>query len=378
MLAKAQRAITAGLLATAATLQLLPAAASAHEALLPGEIQFSSDQLRLSTFADGALLADSRAKIAYQDATPSALSTGSLRAAWGLTRWPGWTAEVFGRQETRIAGSGGTLAAVATFNSDRNAKGTGVALPFSVNAQTMRRVGLGLGHTFSTNLPGTPVVALSGRAFAVDKFRSVEADGIVTEATNGDLGLRAYLLDHKLGGDSDYIHPAKTLGYGFAIDVSSLWGSLDQSYLFVAAQDIGPDVRIKHVLQTRKNINTNTVSYDANGHIQFAPIVNGKYTDTSVSAKQYPRFVINGAQKIDKKLSALLLVNSSHPITDVGIGFRWLASDHSWQATVHGGSQLPTSLALNWRYRAVNLQWRGDSLSPSKARVWGLSATLRF
>ena len=300
-------------LVLATGLQLLPFAVISQELRPVDEVRVYAEQLRMSTFADGLLLDNSQSKINHQDVNPRALSLGSVHGTWAFARWPGWTAEVFVKQETRISGADGTLVAVASLNGDRVAKGAGVGLPFSINAQTMRRIGIGLGHNFVADLPGNPRLSVMGRGFVVDKYRSVTADGVVTEAFNGNLGIQASTLDNRLGGDSDYIHPIKVVGLGFAMDLSSLWGNSDADHLLLEARNIGPSVRIKHVLQTTKNINTNTVSYDANGFIQFAPIVNGRYSDVSTSARQYPQFVVSGAQKIGTTVSALLRVNSSYP-----------------------------------------------------------------
>lgn len=356
----------------------LSGSALAQDLWLAGDWAFTASQLRRSSFVDGAFLADPRSRLVHSEGVPKALSESTVQASWSPTRWPGWELEIFGKQETRISGVPGSLSAVAQFNGRHEPLGAAVQLPFAVTSQSMRRWGLGLSKRISTALPDGVEARIGGKVFAVDQYRAVDADGILTESLGGDLGLQAQVEDRKLGGDSIYIHPGRSLGHGLSADVSLRWGERHGTHAFFAATDVGPPVHLQHVLRTSTQANSSRVSYDANGYVQFAPMVSGRFSDEGAQVKQYAHFALGGGYQLAPATVLLAQLESSHPIQQFGIGLSWGNPDLTVRSLLHVGAQLPSSLELTFRTTHLDFSWRGDAFSPSQARVWGILCRLKF
>lgn len=361
---------------------LVPGAAQAQSGQSLAEGQADSFQLqihqqRVSSFMDGALQNSDKLLPTYLGPSAATRASAGAFASYAPTWAGGLRLGVFVASDTWIQGTPGTLFAMAAANR---------ATPPTVNAshtfdghsQSMRRHGFGVGKEFPTSLLGGATVLAGARIFAVTQFRELAANGVLTESSNGSVGLLANTLEHKLGGESLFITPPQSLGKGASVDFGLRWGAQDATHVRVSAEDVGPAVHIDHLLQTRSTINTQQVSYDANGNIQFAPLINGKYTDVAYRAKLQPRYVAAGDYRLSPTMALLVRLQSSYPITELALGTQWWVQNQQLQTMVYLSKEVPASLGVTWLARHFSLSWRGDKLSSTRARVWGLSAQTSF
>jgi hypothetical protein len=346
-------------------------------------ILLQASQLRVASFGNSALgSASYQADPSLRAVAPRALS--SVGAAVGLAplkMLPQWNFELFMDQTARLGGTVGTFAALNALSGDRSLQGTGAQLPIQVTGQLMRRTGVGAARTFmpiATTWGGLSV-RTGMRVFVVTQFRAIDASGTLTETTAGSTQLQATAQDIQQGGTSLYLNPEKTSGAGITFHAEATLGSLERSHLTLSVRDVGPAVSLAHVLQTNRTINSNTLTYDASGYAQFAPAVSGKYTDTAYKAKQYPSAAMLGAVEYSPAVQWLGRVHYSYPVTQYAGGAQWrTAGETQLQALLYVGPYLPTSAALAWQHRSFGIQWRGDNLSPSKAKIWGLDGRINF
>lgn len=343
-------------------------------------VHVSAYQERLSSFMDGALLGNERAWVAHASAPPKAAARSGLNLLWQAEASSGWNLGGFVESASWIDGGAESVAALGFVNNQRTAQ-KNASYPFAVEAQSYRRWGVSIGAQRAQTLWGhASELWWRAKGFAVDDYRWSRADGTLTETLAGELGLQAQVEQLRLGGHSTFVNPQKTLGYGVGLDLGVQWHSAPTLHWQASLEDIGPRVRLAHVLSNSTQYNSNNVSHDAEGYIQYAPMTSGQYRDVSASLRIEPRLNLAGRWDARPGLTWFGGISAQKPFTQVHLGAQKTVSEGAQlAAAVYTGSGgLPPSAGLNWRYRTLTLNWRGDALSPEKARIWSLSAALDF
>ena len=353
------------------------AACAAHAQMGDG-IAVQLQELRVSGFLDGNLLSDEKVVVTHPKAAGLTVATAQLHTSFPV---PGlgtdWRMGAFVDAQAWIRSD--AVRALAFINNKEVAN-ENAAYPLRTSYQAARRVGLSLAKTTPLNLPQFASAQLLTRArlFAVDQFKAGQADGALVESATGQLGLQANTNQYQLGGTSPFISPAKTLGWGGTLDVGLRVDGHSGHYGSISVADIGPAVRLASVLRTDKKANTNNVSFDANGYVQFAPIITGQYSATSYAMRYAPTFTAEGGWALAPQAMLIAKLESTTPVHQLSLGAAYQFNQQSVQGTVYAGKGLPTSLGLAWRFKYGDISWRGDRLSLSRARVWGLAAGLHF
>lgn len=334
-------------------------------------------QYRASTFLDGQNQSTDHIQPGAVGKPPtSRVTTGArLRAA---PHWAqGWRMGAFVLSDAWISGSASTLGAIAAANRAQ-APTRNASHPFDVAYQSMQRYGLSTGKDFGLAWLGAPTVSVDGHVFRVSKFREISASGVLTETAQGDLGLAANTVQTKLGGESVFINPPANLGWGASADVGLRWGEPQDSHYSLHVANLASTVRIPHVLQTTTRLNTQSASYDANGYVQFAPLISGKHSDVAYRPTLHPHTRAATSQRLSPGWALLASLSVQHPITELSLGGQWDAVGQRLQAQVHLSRDLPVSYGVVWRTRYANVAWRGDSLRSGSAKVWGWSASIQY
>lgn len=340
-------------------------------------IRTELSQFRASTFIGGANQHDEPIIPSQPNTAPttraSIKASVSYAPAWGY----GWRAGVFAASHAWMQGTPSSTNAVIVAN--RSAKpSTNASHAFDVVQQSMQRYGFSLGKEIASNWLGGAVISGAAHVFAVNAFREISVSGVLTESANGDLGLVSNNAQYKLGGEAVFISPPKTLGKGTSIDLGLRWGDTNGSHVAVQLADIVSYVRLDHVLQTNTRINTNKVSFDANGYIQFAPIISGKNADVPYQPRLHPVASVSGAYRLSPSWAVIAGMESAHPMTELSLGGKYNKASQSIQAQLFVSRDVPASLGISWHTRYLSLSWRGDRLSADKAKVWGISGQVRF
>lgn len=344
-------------------------------------LRLAASQERMSSFLDGTLINDEHAWVLHESMPPKASGRTSLSIDWVSAEQSGWGMGGFVESAIWVDGAAGTVAALAFANNQRVAQ-KNASYPFAAETQKYRRWGLSIGKRWPVGvIKGSSSQAWwRAKGFAVDEYRWSKADGTLTESVTGELGLQAQVEQQQLGGSSPFVTPKKSLGYGLGFDVGMEWGTAETVQWQVALEDIGPGIDLSHLLGNSTRYNTNNASYDANGYIQYAPMTTGQYRDTSVSLQIEPRLSFSGRWAARPGLAWFGGISHQRPFTQAHLGAETtFFGGNQLKTTLHAGSGgLPVSIGLGWRYRGLALHWRGDALSPSKARIWSLSGELSF
>jgi len=353
-------------------------AATAEQA---STLRVAATDERVSSFLDGALIDDERTWVQHESLPPKASGRTSFNLEWVSGQPSGWGAGAFVESAIWVDGTDGSVATLGFVNNQRVAQ-KNASYPFAVEVQEYRRWGVSLSKRWPVNVfaNSSSQVWWRAKGFAVDEYRWTKADGTLTESVTGALGLQAQVEQQKLGGSSPFVTPKKSLGYGFGCDFGMEGGTAESIQWQVALEDIGPSIKLSHVLSNSTQYNTNNASYDANGYIQYAPMTSGQYRDTSVSFQIEPRLSFSGRWAASPGLTWFGGISHQKPFTQAHFGAETtFFGGNQLKTALHAGSGgLPVSIGLSWRYRGLALQWRGDALSPSKARIWSLSSELNF
>jgi hypothetical protein len=343
----------------------------------PARASLLAEDWRVSSFLDGATLDDDSGPVAYPGAQPRALGRSQLRAR--LAAPQGWNLEAFVRKDARIWGQPGSLLAVQAARDDRPAAASTGSFPGTMSLQKIRRVGLAVDREQRLHaMPGQPLVRFGASIFAVDEFRSLDASGTLTRGPGSAVGLQAQGEENEIGATSPYIQPKKTLGGGVSFSVGLLWGDPADTHFALLLDDLGPDIRLPHVLRTTTRIDTATASSGVDGQVHIAPVISGQYSDSTARARQFRSHRAEAAWRLAPAWALLGRVHASFPATEAAVGVEWRAQQHRLQLLAHGGKQLPASLELAWHAPLGSVSFRADAVKRGKARVWGWQAQLRY
>ena len=132
------------------------------------------------------------------------------------------------------------------------------------------------------------------------------------------------------------------------------------------------------MLRTDRKANTNNVSYDDSGYVQYAPLIKGQYSTAAYKARFSPTFIAEGGWRPNPNLLLITRLESTAPVHQIGVGGVLSLYEQTLESVAYIGKGLPSSLGVTWRFKYGNIGWRGDRLNPSRARVWGLTAGLHF
>lgn len=339
------------------------------------------EQARLSAVINGELLDDERSLTASDTDSARSWARNSLHlrrsaeaAGRRASEWSGFVV-----QEVHVRGRG--VQAGVRLNQDSGLQGT--AYPFNVNSTQHRRWGLSWRHeaaqVWTAPLVGPVQWHVGASAFVVDRFKSITAEGVLTDGAAGRLSLQARTREDELGGTSSFVQPAKPLGWGATLDAGVQGGAAGSLQWALEVRDLGPKVRLRHVLGEDKTINTDTVSFDADGYTNFAPAIRGRYTDRAAKLRIEPEWRAHFSHPLGARgqIQSALLLHGARQEWSLGYAHPMTANQ---RITVTGFAlrDMPASLGVRWDARHFSVAWRGDRLKTSRARIWVLEGGLRF
>ncbi len=355
-------------------------AGSAHmgcQALDSG-FALEAESLRVSSFLDGQLADDEKAVVAHSRAPAHTLARTRLRASAPVP-WTdrSWRMGAFADSQAWVIGD--SVRALAFYNN-KEAGSQNASHLFDAQSQFMRRTGLTLGTSWETALGQSHNLQVTTQLkyYAVNEFKASHVRGALTETVAGAIGLQAQTVEQNLGGQSLFVKPDRALGHGFALDAALTLTNAQGSHLTFAVEDFGPAVTLPSVLRTTQNANTNTVSYDANGYIHFAPLLTGQYASEQIRVVFAPTWSAALAWRLKPNLEWLASAESTQTVHQISSGLRLESNGQQFTGLIHLGKDLPGSLEVAWKSKWTALAIRADALSPQYARVWGVKASVQF
>lgn len=341
-------------------------------------LRLEASQLRLSGFLDGVLAQDEKAYVAHPNSPASLLAKAIVAIDAPLPFIPGrWRVGVFADSQTLASGTG--VRALAFVNNQEVGR-PGDQHGIDVRAQHMRRRGLSLEGQWQWALSAKSdlTLAVKGKAFSVTDFKASQVQGVLAVGLTGNVGLQAQSREEALGGQSLFVPTQPTLGQGVAVDFALRWQDASGHHVEGSIRDFGPAAMLPSVLRTTQKANTQTVSFDSNGYLHFAPVLSGQYTNVPVEASYAPTWSVKGGWAFKPGWQLLAGATQTGAVDYQEVGFSVATATGHWRAQILSGSTLPLALELAWRHGPFQLAWQGDTLSPASARVWGFKAVVQF
>ena len=336
------------------------------------------EQMRMSAVLDGDLLDDDKSAVRHAHGAVNSWARAGARLEAGSEDANGvvlqWSA--FLDSQVHVKGSG---AATAARLNNRVPGAPGQTYPFDFTSVKFGRKGVGVQRSGLVSAGGGQMRwTLGANAFAVDEYKSVDAAGVLSDGNNGALGLQATVREDEMGRQSPFVRPVKVLGWGVSLDAALEGGSADALQWRLAVKDLGPSVRLKNLLGNDRSIDTNTVSFDADGYVQFAPAISGRYSQRSAQLKMEPEWFAAAALALDggRRLEGAVLWHGVRK--ELSVGHEWSAQGYRLAMSGHVLRDMPASLSVRVAGPFWSVAWRADRLKPGKARIWGLSADVRF
>jgi len=346
--------------------------------LKPGQWRIEAEQTRFSALLDGALLDDEKSVVRHATDRVDSWARSEWRASWRPQDAP-WDMQwaAFIDAQVHVDGSGGRAAARIN-NPVLGAAGTRYA--FDLDSVKYRRLGVSASHAFAGAGDGfwPSRWTVGGSVFAVDQFKSANARGVLEDRVAGALALQTQVVENEMGKQSTFIRPDKVLGWGLAVDVSAVWGQLDADFVRLSVEDIGPAVRLSQLLGTDRIINTDTVSFDKDGYIQFAPAINGLYTNRKASVRIKPEIRLEAGwqQRSGQRWLGSLVKHGARQ--EAALVYQQTMAGYRWHVGAYALSNMPGSVGVGWGTSRWGVGWRGDRIRPSQARVWSLSGHFAY
>lgn len=346
--------------------------------LKPGQWRIEAEQTRFSALLDGALLEDEKSVVRHETDRVDSWARSEWRASWRPQDAP-WDLrwDAFIDTQVHVDGSGGRAAARIN-NQVVGAPGT--RYPFELDSIKYRRLGVSASQVFAGGGDGfwPSLWTVGGSVFAVDQFKSADASGVLEDRVGGGLALQANAVENEMGKQSTFIRPDKMLGWGLTVDVSAVWGRLDADFVRLSVEDIGPAVRLSQLLGSDRSINTNTVSFDTDGYIQFAPAISGLYTNRKASVRIRPeiRMEAGWQQRPGQRWLGSLVKHGTRQ--EAALVYQQTMAGYRWDVGVHALANMPGSVSVGWGASRWGVGWRGDRIRPSQARIWSLSGHFAY
>jgi hypothetical protein len=343
-----------------------------------GDVDAVVYSYRLSSFIDGKLIHNDRLPLSAVPKSPASIARSGVDISWAPNHFSKWSFGVFREASVWADGASGSVEALALVNNKGKAT-MDAEYPFDVQSESITRKGLMISQSLgSMNSHIFTDMSWSLRLFGIEKYRLTSALGYIRENANGTAGLQAQVVRTELGKSASFIPTTGAIGYGASVGFS-LEGELEDTRWLLMVDDLSTPITLKSVLVTRTNYNTVDIKLDNNGIPDVASVAVGSYKNESVKIRSNPRWSLNMASRLNPAWRLNTGISSEKPFMQ---GFVGIARHHSWGAWAtslyFGNKDLPTSLSISIDYQDIHFQWRGDSLSPTDARVWFLLGSVRF
>lgn len=357
-------------------------------------VGFALESLRVSALIDGWLERDERAPVVASGNSVRTFAHLLARVEVPLDFLPSydthwlphrWWLGAFA--DSQVWASGDGARALAFANNAGAGGGFGI-IPIALRTQSLRRQGVSLAGQWA--LPALGDSALSvlvrGKWFDVTAFKSASADGTITVAPSGAVGLQATSGELELGGQSPFFKTTPVVGQGFSLDAALLWqggvGADSPRWVQASVRDWSPPVRLPSVLQTTQAANSQMIGRDAEGYLQVRPLLSGQYRNVSVDVAVEPQFSLTGGWGFATGWQALAGVHFAGAVQRWHVGVQHGNSGSrqglGWSAKFWQGPDMPPALELAAQWRSLRVGFQADQINSDAARVWGWSLAWVF
>jgi len=171
-------------------------------------------------------------------------------------------------------------------------------------------------------------------------------------------------------------HPT---GYGYTADLGVMWTPTETSFINVSAVDLFSRVNVDGVATQRAKASSSTKTTDAEGYVEYQPLISGRYSSERVDLSLDPMLGISGGMRVDWLGRGTLVGARFEHIANINIPSIWavlpLAAGFGLQ--LEAETRFHTfGIGLNHRYGSLML--RTSSLSINQSEALGVQAAVNI
>ncbi len=168
-------------------------------------------------------------------------------------------------------------------------------------------------------------------------------------------------------------------GYGYTADLGVMWTPTEHSFINVSAVDLFSQVNVRGVAAQRAKVSSSTKSTDAQGYVEYKPLVSGRYSSERVGLRLNPKLGVSGGVRVDWLDTRALLGARLEHVANINIPSLWavlpLSAGFSLQFEAETRFH---SFGLGLHHRYGSLMLRTSSLDISHSEALGVQAAVNI
>lgn len=292
----------------------------------------------------------------------------------------GWELATTLRSDILISASRGAVDVVHAYKQKLKLP-EGSNLGVSTHQTSLALAGLRVARTWSFE-PGPGQSLQVTGALTVLSVRSVQIWDVSGRAgyTKADgYSLNAQVLRHnstKQFSGYGMNHPD---GYGYTADLGVMWTPTEYSFINVSAVDIFSRVNVSGVATQHASVSSSTKSTDAQGYVEYKPLISGRYSSQRVGLRLNPKWGVSGGVRVDWLGSGTQLGARLEHVANINIPSLWavlpLAAGFGLQLDAETRFH---SFGVGLQHRYGSLMLRTSSLALGRSETLGLQAAVNI
>lgn len=292
----------------------------------------------------------------------------------------GWEVATTLRSDIVISASRGAVDVVHAYKQKLKLS-EGSNLEVSTHETSLALAGLRLAHTWSFEPGPRKSLQVTG-ALTVLSVRSVQiwdVSGRAGYTKAAGYSLNAQVLRHnstKQFSGYGMNHPD---GYGYTVDLGVMWTPTDYSFINVSAVDVFSRVNVSGVATQRASVSSSTKSTDAQGYVEYKPLISGRYSSQRVGLRLNPKWGVSGGVRVDWLGSGTQLGARLEHVANINIPSLWavlpLAAGFGLQLEAETHFH---SFGVGLQHRYGSLMLRTSSLALGRSETLGLQAAVNI
>lgn len=292
----------------------------------------------------------------------------------------GWELATTLRSDILISASRGAVDVVHAYKQKlKLPEGSNAAIATQETGLMM--AGLRVARTWTFQPAPAQILQVTGAltALSVQSVQLWDVSGRAGYTKAGGYSLNAQVLrqdSRKQFSGYGINHPD---GYGYTADVGLMWTPTEDSFVNLSAVDLFSRVNVRGVATQRAKVSSSTKSTDAQGFVEYKPLVSGRYSSERVGLRLNPKLGISGGVHADWLCSGALLGARLEHVANINIPSLWavlpLSGGFSFQLEAETRFQ---SFGIGLNHRYGSLMVRTKSLALGHSEALGLQAAVNI
>ena len=290
----------------------------------------------------------------------------------------GWEVATTLRSDILISASRGAVDLVHAYKQKLKLP-DGSNLGVATRETGLTLAGLRVAHTWSFELAPRQSLQVTGAltALSVQSVQRWDVRGRAGHTKADGYSLDARVLrqnSQKRFSGYGMNHPD---GFGYTADLGVMWTPSDDSFVNISAVDLFSRASFSGVATQNAKASTSTKSTDAQGYVEYKPLITGRYSSQRVALRLNPKLGISGGVRVDWLGSGTQLGARLEHVANINIPSLWtvmpLTDGFSLQLEAETRFH---SFGIGLLHRYGSLMLRTRSLNLGRSESLGVQAAV--